>query len=103
MPNIQLDQLGSEELYEVLKARFYALPDVEERQTTVSDPRARAMWLRDGVPAGDPDAFMGNREFGHFHPSSPVPPVVALFSGIVRSGAGLSVELERPWRQRLAA
>jgi len=30
MPNIQLDQLGSEELYEALKARFYALPDVEE-------------------------------------------------------------------------
>jgi hypothetical protein len=57
MPNIQLDQLGSSELQERLKARFYALPDVEERQTTVSDPRARAMWLRDGVPIGDPDAF----------------------------------------------
>jgi hypothetical protein len=67
-PNIQLDQLGSSELQERLKARFYALPDVEERPTMVSDPRARAMWLRDGVPVGDPDAFMGDREFGHFHP-----------------------------------
>jgi predicted nucleic acid-binding Zn ribbon protein len=44
-PNIQLDQLGSSELHEQLKARFYALSDVEERQTMVSDPRARAMWL----------------------------------------------------------
>lgn len=26
------------------------------------------MWLRDGVPAGDPDAFLAGREFGHFHP-----------------------------------
>lgn len=68
MPNIQLDQLGSAELQEALKARFFALPDVEERQTVVSDPRARAMWLRDEVPIGDPDAFMGGREFGHFHP-----------------------------------
>jgi hypothetical protein len=67
-PNIQLDQLGSSELHEQLKARFYALSDVEERQTMVSDPRARAMWLRDGVPIGDPGAFMGGREFGHFHP-----------------------------------
>src|SRR3990170_3446060 len=68
MPNIQLDQLGSPELHERLKERFYALPDVEERPTTVSDPRARAIWLREGVPIGDADAFMGGREFGHFHP-----------------------------------
>jgi hypothetical protein len=68
MPNIQLDQLGSDELHQALKARFYALPDVEERQTIVSDPRGRAMWLRDGVPIGDPDAFLAGREFGHFHP-----------------------------------
>jgi len=68
MPNVQLDQLGSPELHESLKARVFALPDVEERQTIVSDPRARAMWLRDGVPPGDPDAFLAGREFGHFHP-----------------------------------
>jgi phospholipase/carboxylesterase len=57
MPNVQLDQLGSTELHEALKARLFALPDVEERQTIVSDPRARAMWLREGVRLGDPDAF----------------------------------------------
>jgi luciferase-like monooxygenase len=68
MPNIQLDQLGSTDLHEALKARLFALPDVEERQTIVSDPRARAMWLREGVPLGDHDAFLGGREFGHFHP-----------------------------------
>lgn len=68
MPNVQLDQLGSDDLHEALKTRFFALPDVEERQTIVSDPRARAMWLRDAVPMGDPDAFLAGREFGHFHP-----------------------------------
>ncbi len=68
MPNIQLDQRGSPQLQAALMVRFFALPDVEERKTIVSDPRARAMWLRDGVPPGDPDAFLGGREFGHFHP-----------------------------------
>jgi luciferase-like monooxygenase len=68
MPHIQRDDLGSEPLQQTLKARFYALPDVEERQTIVSDPRARAMWLRDDVPIGDRDAFFAGREFGHFHP-----------------------------------
>lgn len=48
--------------------RVFALPDVEERQTTVSDPRARAMWLRDEVATANPEAFFGGREFGHFHP-----------------------------------
>jgi len=67
-PNIQLDQLGSQALHERLKARFYGLPDVEERPTAVSDPRAGSMWLRSGVRMGDPDAFMAGREFGHFHP-----------------------------------
>lgn len=68
MPNIQLEQLGSPEFQARLMARFYALPDVEERRTIVSDPRARAMWLSDGVPVGTPDAFLAGREFGHFHP-----------------------------------
>jgi phospholipase/carboxylesterase len=68
MPHIQLDQLGSPELQAALVARLYALPDVEERRTLVSDPRARAMWLREGVPIGTPDAFLAGREFGHFHP-----------------------------------
>jgi hypothetical protein len=68
MPNIQLDQFGSVEHHEALKARVYSLPDVEERQTIVSDPRARAMWLRDEVPTSGADAFLRGREFGHFHP-----------------------------------
>jgi len=68
MPHIQLDNLGPPEIQAALMARFYALPDVEERRTLVSDPRARAMWLREVTPIGTPDAFLAGREFGHFHP-----------------------------------
>ncbi len=68
MPHIQLDQLGSPGLHAVLMARVFALPDVEERQTLVSNPRARAMWLREHVTIGTPHVFLAGREFGHFHP-----------------------------------
>jgi hypothetical protein len=51
-----------------LAERIFALPAVEERPTTVSAPGARAIWLRDDLPAGPQDAFLANREIGHFHP-----------------------------------
>lgn len=34
----------------------------------ISVPGARALWLRDGVPAGPREAFMIEREFAHLHP-----------------------------------
>jgi phospholipase/carboxylesterase len=56
-------------MVEALKARVYALPDVEDRPTTLSAQGARAIWLKDTVPAGPIDAFLlDNREIGHFHP-----------------------------------
>ncbi len=51
-----------------LARRVFALPDVEERPTTLSAPGARAIWLRDDLPVGPADAFLGNREIGHLHP-----------------------------------
>jgi phospholipase/carboxylesterase len=51
-----------------LAGRTFALPTVEERPTTMSAPGARAIWLRDGDASGPKDAFLGNREIGHFHP-----------------------------------
>jgi hypothetical protein len=67
-PHIQLDQLAPPALHAALMARVFALPDVEERPGTVADPRESAIWLRDDLPAGSADAFLGNREIGHFHP-----------------------------------
>src|SRR5207245_9679109 len=67
-PHIQHEQRGLREMQAALAARVYALPDVEERPTTLSAPGARAIWLRDAVPAGPTNAFLGNREIGHLHP-----------------------------------
>ncbi len=67
-PHIQQDQRAPREMQDSLAVRVYALPDVEERPTTLSAPGARAVWLNDAVLPGPANAFLGNREIGHFHP-----------------------------------
>jgi hypothetical protein len=68
-PHTQLDQQPADPgLREELARRLFALPDVEERPTMISVPGARALWLRDAIPAGPSEAFMIEREFAHLHP-----------------------------------
>ena len=67
-PHTQLEQNPGREVVEELARRVFALPDVEERPSAISVPGARALWLREGVPAGPPEAFMIGREFAHVHP-----------------------------------
>ena len=33
-----------------------------------ADPPERDLWLRDALPKGPTDAFINEREIGHFHP-----------------------------------
>lgn len=67
-PHMQLEQNAPAEHWAELARRAFALPDVEERPSLVSVPGARALWLREGVPAGPGEAFMARREFAHIHP-----------------------------------
>jgi luciferase-like monooxygenase len=67
-PHIQQDQNAPADMQAELAQRVFALPDVEERPGTVAHPAERAIWLRDEVPVAPADAFLGNREIGHFHP-----------------------------------
>lgn len=67
-PHVQLDQNAPLEMQAALAERVFALPDIEERAGTVAHPAERATWLRDDVPVASADAFLGNREIGHFHP-----------------------------------
>ena len=70
-PHTQLDQQPADRaIHDELARRLFALPDVEERPTMISVPGARALWLRDGVPAGGREAFMIEREFAHLHPGA---------------------------------
>ena len=67
-PHTQLEQNPRPEMVEELARRDFTLPGVEERPSAVSVPGARALWLREDVAAGPPEAFMVGREFAHIHP-----------------------------------
>ena len=67
-PHTQLEQNPEREVVEELARRVFALPDVEERPSAISVPGARALWLREEVPDGPPEAFVIEREFAHIHP-----------------------------------
>jgi phospholipase/carboxylesterase len=65
---VQQTQRGAPDLTETLAARVFAVPEVEERPGAVAHPDERGIWLRDDLRQGPADAFVGQREIGHFHP-----------------------------------
>ena len=67
-PHTQLDQNPEDLVVRELAQRLFALPAVEERPSAISVPGARALWLRDEVSPGPPEAFLIGREFAHIHP-----------------------------------
>jgi hypothetical protein len=67
-PHIQQEQLAPPEMLTALAARVFALPDIEERPIHRADPPERGLWLGGTVPKGPADAFINEREIGHFHP-----------------------------------
>jgi hypothetical protein len=72
-PHTQLDQQPPDPaISDLLAERAFALPAVDERPSAISVPGARALWLREGMPAGPPEAFMIGREFAHLHPAPDV-------------------------------
>ena len=67
-PHTQLEQNPDTSIVEEVARRIFYLPSVEERPSAISVPGARALWLREEVPAGPREAFMIGREFAHVHP-----------------------------------
>ena len=67
-PHTQQEQNPEREVVDELARRIFALPGVEERPSAISVPGARALWLREELPAGPQEAFMIGREFAHIHP-----------------------------------
>ncbi len=57
------------ELDAELARRAYSLPGVEERESTVSLPGARSLWLADDVELARPEVLQAGREFAHIHPN----------------------------------
>ena len=51
-PHTQLEQNPDTSIVVELARRVFSLPGVEERPSAISVPGARALWLREEVPAG---------------------------------------------------
>ena len=70
-PQLQFSDLGPESIRKELHNwAFSSFPNVKERDTLISVPTSRAMWLDEGIEAAHEDAFMppsGSREFCHLH------------------------------------
>lgn len=67
-PHMQLDQQPTDASQRDLLAKeIFALPHVIERESMISVPGARALWLL-GTHESPPDAFMIGSEFAHLHP-----------------------------------
>jgi hypothetical protein len=70
-PHTQLDQQPTDPtLTSRLAARVFALSGALERESAISVPGARALWLDESLPAGPPEAFLIGREFAHLHPGA---------------------------------
>lgn len=67
-PHIQRTQRAPNDVTDELARRVFARPEIEERPGAVAHPDERGLWLRDEIPKGPSDAFVGLREVGHFHP-----------------------------------
>ena len=67
LPHSQLTQHGPDPIIGQLHDWCFSLPSVENQQSGISVPGARALVLHDGA-ACNHDAFMIGREFAHIHP-----------------------------------
>ena len=67
LPHSQLTQHGPNHVIDKLHDWCFSLPSVENEESGISVPGARALVLHDGT-ACNHEAFMVGREFAHIHP-----------------------------------
>ncbi|MEL6965158.1 MAG: hypothetical protein AAFO01_20585 [Pseudomonadota bacterium] len=67
LPHSQLNQHGPDHVIDKLHDWCFSLPSVDNQESGISVPGARALVLHDGM-ACNHEAFMVGREFAHIHP-----------------------------------
>lgn len=69
VPHIQIDAVPVPEVDAELRRRAFSLPGVEDRESDLSLPGARSLWLADDLELARPDVLLSGREFAHIHPN----------------------------------
>ncbi len=68
VPHVQIDAELVPGVDAELRRRIFGLPGVENRETLVSLPGARGLWLAEGIDLARPQILPSGREFAHIHP-----------------------------------
>lgn len=68
VPHIQINAEPVPDVDAELRRRAFLLPGVEDRESQLSLPGARSLWLADDVELTRPEMLLAGREFAHIHP-----------------------------------
>lgn len=68
VPHVQLDAERVPEVDAELRRRVFSLPGVEDRESAISLPGARGLWLAEDIDLARPEILLAGREFAHIHP-----------------------------------
>ncbi len=68
VPHVQINAEPVPEVDADLRRRVYRIPGIEERESQLSLPGARSLWLAEDLELARPEVLQVGREFGHFHP-----------------------------------
>ncbi|MEM7337443.1 MAG: luciferase family protein [Actinomycetota bacterium] len=68
VPHVQTSAVLVPEVYADLRRRAYSIPGIEERESLLSLPGARSLWLGGDLDLARPEVLQAGREFGHIHP-----------------------------------
>ena len=69
VPHVQVTADLVAEVDAELRRRAFSLPGVENRESELSLPGARSLWLADDVEVARPEVLQAGREFAHIHPN----------------------------------
>ena len=68
VPHVQVLVEAVPEVDAELRRRAFALPGVENRESVLSLPGARGLWLAEHLELARPEVLQAGREFAHIHP-----------------------------------
>ena len=68
VPHVQIGASPISDLDAELRSFAVRLPGVEDRESVLSLPGARGLWLTDDLELARADVLGGSREFAHIHP-----------------------------------
>ena len=95
VPHVQIGVETFAELRNALLQRVSNIPDVEIRNSIISLPGAKGLWLKDELSLAHPEVIVGGREFAHVHPDGSLH--ASLHPDMARAAVKTGWAIPHPW------